>query len=93
MKIGDRVGAILSADNKNVHFLGFGVYQGDTVPDPLILGSSFPFENPTIKLDSGEIVYGVECWWGPEAEVQQQIKGRLIIHTDIRRVRNGETNG
>lgn len=33
LEVGDRVGAILSADEKEVRFLGFGVYQGRQIPD------------------------------------------------------------
>ena len=32
------------------------------------------FGNPVIELDSGEVVYGAECWWGPEANVKKALE-------------------
>lgn len=29
--------------------------------------------NPRIELDNGNAIYGCECWWGPEAQVQKQL--------------------
>ena len=71
--IGQRVGAIASADEKTVHFFGYGTYQGDFEhPD---LG----FPNPKIMLDSGRAVWGCECWWGPEEKVKAFIGDREIM--------------
>lgn len=63
MEIGDRVGAILSTDKKTstVRFIGYGKYVGDFIP-PDEIGFGIP--NPKIALDSGDFVYGLECWWG-----------------------------
>lgn len=36
----------------------------EEVPDPLL----FRPKNPKIVLDDGEVVWGAECWWGPEEE-------------------------
>ena len=74
-KQGDRVGAIRSANSEEVVFYGYGVYEGDTLPP------DFPIPNPTIKLDNGKIVYGYECWWGPEEKVKEMIGGRKV--TDV----------
>jgi len=79
-KIGDRVGAILCASDKKLEFLGYGVYQGDTIPTKdaggmmakMLCEAGIP--NPTIKLDNGDIVYGCECWWGDEESVKAKIK-------------------
>jgi hypothetical protein len=30
--------------------------------------------NPCIRLDSGDIVWGMECWWGPEEKVREQLE-------------------
>ena len=101
-----RVGCVLSADNKQVRFLGYGVYEGDfarpgaeaTVRNLLSMkfeGQALEDElqrwlhspiyaRPRIKLDSGKIVWGNECWWGPEEKIKAYLDGeRQIIHVDI----------
>lgn len=64
---------------------GEGTYRGETVPegdavrdfDALVGGASFLASvgatNPTIDLDSGETVYGCECWWGPINAAKQNL--------------------
>lgn len=77
-KIGDRVGAIIGGDAKRVELLGFGVYSGDEVPEgargmgPLMVEAGMT--NPKITLDNGDVVWGCECWWGPEAEIIRRIE-------------------
>lgn len=63
---GERVAAILSASNDTVNFLGGGVYNG-MKPSPM------GFDNPNITLDTGEEVWGYECWWGPEDKVKAKV--------------------
>lgn len=92
--IGERVGAILSADSTTVKLLGFGVYDGDFEPPDPPFGLSReawdelsmevsgelvpPPKNPRITLDSGRIVWGQQCWWGPEEEVRAAFGGRRV---------------
>ncbi len=81
-KPGDRVGAVLSAKDGVVNFLGYGVYAGDEIPDEKavgffaetlrLLGST----NPKIILDNGDVVWGCECWWGSEATVRSMLEGK-----------------
>ncbi len=45
-------------------------------------------KNPCIKLDNGDIVWGRECWWGPEEEIKAQVAkyvqhGRTVRETTI----------
>ena len=71
-EVGARVGAIQSADELEVRLYGYGVYDGDKEhPD---LG----FPNPRITLDDGRIVWGCECWWGPEEKVKKLIGKRAV---------------
>jgi hypothetical protein len=37
--------------------------------------NSLPLPNPRIRLDSGKIVGGCECWWGPEAGFEEKYGG------------------
>jgi hypothetical protein len=81
--IGQRVGAIESNTDTEVNFFGYGIRIEDEIPSensggfgPMLheLGRT----NPTILLDSGEKVYGCECWWGSEALIKQMVKGKKI---------------
>lgn len=88
-EIGQRVGAISHGDGDTVYIFGFGIYEGDFVPEDGAGGfigaaaRKHNVTNPRIKLDSGKRVYGCECWWGPEAAVRQRIEGKTVIERDI----------
>lgn len=72
---GDRVGVMLGANQefKEILFLGYGEYIGETVPPEHIGGFNFGMPNPTLKLDNGKICYGCETYWGTEAGMQKRI--------------------
>ena len=78
-QIGDRVGAIQKANDKTVYLYGYGIYEGKTVPPENAGGFNIGIPNPTTKLDSGETVYGCECWWGPEEKIKGIIGNRKVI--------------
>jgi hypothetical protein len=40
-------------------------------------------KNPKIVLDSGRVVWGMECWWGPEERVKETIGNRKIIDVEF----------
>lgn len=88
-EIGQRVGAISHGDGDTVYIFGFGVYEGDFVPEEGVGGfmgaaaREHNLTNPRIKLDSGKSVYGCECWWGPEDAVKQRIEGMRVVVRDI----------
>lgn len=67
-EVGARIGALLSVDDEVVHFLGYGTYQGDQLPP------DFPLPNPKLELDDGSIVWGYQCWWGPEDAVRSWLE-------------------
>ncbi len=47
--------------------------------------------NPKILLDSGDVVWGCECWWGPEAEVKaEREKLDEIIDISLADARHGK---
>lgn len=89
MDIGVRVGAIYSASPSIVCFLGFGVYQGDFVPprgpnsEPL---SFLQIPVPKILLDSGEVVYGHQCYFASEYDVKQYLQGKHVVDVDLKDV-------
>jgi hypothetical protein len=88
-KIGDRVGAILSSDKDSVNLFGYGTYQGDEIPDESCAGfmaailRDAKHANPKIVLDDGTIVWGCECWWGPEEKVKADIGSRTIFLVSV----------
>jgi len=63
--IGLRV-RVLSADKKEE--LGDGIISGLVDVD---LGSECVIRTPKIKLDSGDELYGMECWWISVAEANE----------------------
>lgn len=34
--------------------------------------------NPCIHLDNGDIVWGIQCWWGDEARMDEKVAGRTV---------------
>ena len=90
-KPGERVGAILSANDKVLRLLGYGVYEGDHVHEDEAAGiatvlRSEQAKNPRIKLDNGDVVWGCECWWAPEARIKDQVAGYEENGWEIREV-------
>lgn len=91
--IGERVGAIISASEGTFLFAGYGSYQGDNVPpkevNPLL--AEFNVKTPEILLDSGQTIYGCECWWGPEVKVKDALsKATKVVLVDINQLREQE---
>lgn len=96
---GMRVGAICGTDKEKmiVEVFGFGVYEGDHVAgedDPMPVGwvadmmRDYARPNPKIRLDSGKIVWGCECWWGSEEEIRRKLaaceeSGYSVVEIDI----------
>jgi len=67
-----RVGALLGAKEGVVELLGYGVYEGDFKLPEEAAGFNFGQENPRIRLDNGDIVWGCECWWGEEKKFKEK---------------------
>lgn len=82
-KIGDRVGAMLSANNTQVHLIGYGTYQGDHIPPDDIGGFNIGLANPKLVMDDGTVVWGCECWWGSETAVRSKIGGREVVQVNL----------
>lgn len=49
----------------------------------LILSES----SPRIRLDSGEVVWGYECWWSDVETFAEKSKDYTIVHRDINEAR------
>ena len=77
--IGERAGVLLSQDADVLTVIGFGRYVGDEVPESAV-GPLAEFAkragrvNPKIELDSGEVAWGCEVWWGTEEKVRSVIQ-------------------
>jgi hypothetical protein len=91
--VGARVGAILKASETEVHLLGWGVYDGEHEPPfgpfgmPLAeLKRDYPdfhWRNPRITLDDGRVVWGAQCWWGPEEKTRRIIGDRVVVPAEV----------
>ena len=84
LEVGERVGAIMSADAEEVRLFGYGTYQGQEMP-PEELG--FPILNPKILLDSGDVVWGFECWWAEEDKIREMVGNRRVVEVSIETTR------
>jgi hypothetical protein len=97
VKIGDRAGAFLSCSIKELKFLGCGVYEGNFPPVEAVGYfaeglAKHGIDNPRIRLDSGKIVYGCECYWGSEKSMIEKVnkakkEGIEIVNIDIDNIR------
>jgi hypothetical protein len=77
-EIGQRVGAISNSKGDTVYMFGWGTYQGEEVPPvgtpgPFGMDASQVGPNPKILLDSGDVVFGCQCWWGAEEVIKRKI--------------------
>lgn len=79
-KVGERVIAIRDggAEDKILNIFGVGIYEGD-FPCPYL----FNFDNPRIKLDNGEYVWGCMCWWGPEEQIKRTYDGFTFVTVPV----------
>lgn len=93
VEIGERVMAISHSENGTTYVFGNGIFLGDKEPndDVVIMGMPFAeikdqmvgFTNPAILLDSGQVVFGCECWWGSEEKMKIKLEGQKIEMVDI----------
>lgn len=85
-KVGERVMALLSVGGSKAKVLGVGVYSGNEVPPAEVskLMHEFNLKNPKITLDNGDVVWGCECWWGPEDAVKKRIEGLEVEEVSIK---------
>lgn len=82
---GDRVFAIVGKrDDGKIGVFGGGVYRGREVPPADAPGWAGDLgragvDNPAILLDTGEVVFGCECWWGPEESTRARLGDAEVI--------------
>lgn len=95
-KQGTRVGAVAHEDQNVVYVFGYGVYEGHFVLPDGVTGPvgaladaarAAEIENPRIRLDNGDVVWGCECWWGSEEEVKEKIKSRRVVTISVKKSR------
>ena len=72
--------AIRDGEDGKLFVYGEGTYVGDARPvdgTQTIVGvvdDTFPddWKNPRIELDSGDVVWGCQCWWGPVEQLRKR---------------------
>lgn len=100
VKQGDRIVIIAYADTSAVTLLGHGTFEGYGTPDDKAAGA-FAREArlqqlsvPVLKLNTGELVYGSECYWMEEHKFAA-FKGKRTVETitlaEYRGTDDGET--
>jgi hypothetical protein len=52
-----------------------------------IADDTLPMLNPRIRLDSGQFVWGCECWWGDEEGFEKKYKDATIVVDNIDEVK------
>lgn len=79
--VGGRVVAVRNEEAGTIYVYGRGVYEGDFPFGDEAAGATVEMArdagrdvNPRIRLDSGEVVWGAECWWGPEADFEAKLE-------------------
>lgn len=77
VNVGDRVLAIRNAGDGKAYIYGYGTYDGEHKPP------GFPIENPRIKLDNGNFIYGYQCWWGSAKLMDKKLAGMEIIEVPM----------
>lgn len=40
-------------------------------------------KNPKIELDNGQIVWGYQCWWGPESELAKFTRKVKVVPLEV----------
>ena len=93
-KVGNKVGAMFVAKGGTVEFLGYGIYEGDFIPEEAAGWMAEGLRNnkvtnPRIRLDNGKIVYGCECWWGDADRIKKELeKYETVVDVDIDEIRS-----
>jgi len=93
-KAGSRVFAVQKASETEVFIYGYGVYDGDFEAPVGPFNTPWEeFDrdygskvkdyrrptNPRITLDDGQVVWGMQCWWGSEEVAEKTIAGREVV--------------
>ena len=88
-----RVGAMLSKSDEKIELIGYGTLVSEEIPEGAVgvlaeMARALLTPNPKIQLDSGQIVWGCECWWGEEEGVKDQVaQHKNVVNVDIDEVR------
>lgn len=100
MSEGKRVIAISHTDGDIIYSYGEGTLLGDLHPKDFSeenqpVGSlaemlmEEEIENPCIKLDNGNIIWGCECWWGSVGKIKKELEQyKEVRQIDIKEQRD-----
>lgn len=48
-----------------------------------LVSQDYTWKNPRITLDDGRVVWGCQCWWGPEEAIRKRIEGLKVIPASV----------
>lgn len=57
---------------------GMSAKMKEAYPDTPLL------KNPCIKLDNGGVVWGAQCWWGPEEDYEKFVNSRKVVMVNVK---------
>ena len=78
-----RVGVIYHSTRTQTDFIGYGDFVGvEDYPE-----SKEPMKTAKIHMDSGEYIWGIECWWDSAEKVERFLKGKTIVQVTVAEVR------
>ena len=75
--------AIRDSQDGVLNIYGAGTYVGDVDLPEYAGGFNFGQSNPKIELDNGKVVFGCECWWGPEEHLREKYADYQFMEVDI----------
>lgn len=92
LKVGDRIGFLISAsspageDGGTAKLVGYGFYEGEFIPPKEVSEqmNALCIANPRVKLDSGQVAYGYEGYWGSEEAIKTFVaRHKNVVNIDI----------
>lgn len=98
MQPGTRIGAVVvQRSDDTIEFAGYGVYEGDfpvgdeAIGDMSELARQIGKPVPRLLLDTGEVVWGSEVWWGTEEEVRKYMETFPVENVSFNAIRTAFT--
>jgi hypothetical protein len=85
-----RVVCISNVGKDSYELVGHGQITGRSKcsPDVFVFGRSMAgIENPEIKLDSGEVIWGCECWYDSEDVMKMLLGERTPVGISVQKLR------
>lgn len=89
MKPGTKVLAVRNVTKEKVYCYGVVEYVKTAPPEEplLVAGMPWKIDTPWFKTESGELLYGCECWYAPPNQLAELVGEREVEHVTPASVR------